>query len=534
MPPDPLVDAPTRYAEALHALRQGDLAAADRACQILIAEQPAFAPGFLTASNVRLRQGDAAGALALAERARALAPDEARACIQRAQSLLALNRLAEAEAAALEAEHRAGNDAVVFDAAGTVYSMLGQQDRALAAYDRALALSPDHPGYLFNRATVRRFLGDLPGAEADYDRAIEVRPDDYEAHKNRSELRRQQPARNHVAVLRAMLARGIPSWAGEVQIRHALAKEYEDLERHAEAWQELERGAQLRRAHLRYDLALDLKTVDWIAEAFAQPPPDAGGYASAAPMFVVGLPRSGTTLVDRILSSHPDVCSAGERNDLARLIVAAAAGGGQDSLPRRELIARSRQLDFAALGQAYLAAVRPATTRHFIDKMPLNYLYLGIIRRALPGARVIHLTRHPMAACYAMYKTLFKDGYPFSYDLAEIAGYYLGYRRLMAHWRAVLPGFLYEQSYEGLVTDQRGATRRLLEFCGLRWDEACMAFHANPTATTTASAAQVREPMYSRSLAQWQHYARELEGLRRQLLAGGISEQELAAPAPPG
>src|SRR6202011_1185016 len=158
---------------------------------------------------------------------------------------------------------------------------------ALAAYDRERALAPDHAGYFFHLEPVRRFLGDLRGAEGDHDRAIELRPDDYEAHLNRSELRRQRPDRNHVAVLDALLARGIPSWAGEVQIRHALAKEYEDLERYAQAWAELERAARLRPAHLRYDLALDLRTVDWIAEAFARPPPQAGGHPAAGPIFII-------------------------------------------------------------------------------------------------------------------------------------------------------------------------------------------------------------------------------------------------------
>jgi tetratricopeptide (TPR) repeat protein len=530
MPNDLLIDTPAHYREALSALRQGNLAAADLACRALVAEQPAFAPGLLTASNVRLRCGDPPGALVLVERALSLASRQPRALIQRAQCLLALNRLADAETATLEAEQLAADDAVVQDAAGTVHSFLGHQELALAAYERALALQPGDPGYLFNRATVRRFLGDLAGAESDYDRVLAVRPDDYEAYKNRSDLRRQRPDRNHVESLRAALARPIPTWAGEVQLHHALAKEYEDLGRYQDAWEALGRGAQLRRRHLRYDVSLDEQTVDWIIGTFGRPPTGDMGYPGNEPIFIVGLPRSGTTLVERILSSHPAVSSAGERNDFARLIVeGVAAAGGTMQLPRRELIARSAHIDFRILGRAYVEGAPPTDgTAHFIDKMPLNYLYVGLIRRALPRARVIHLTRHPMAACYAMYKTLFKDGYPFSYDLEEIARYYLGYRRLMAHWRAVLPHYVYEQPYEALVADQRGETRGLLEFCGLPWDEACIDFHRNPAATTTASAAQVREPIYSSSLGQWQHYATELEDLRRRLLAGGITEAELA------
>jgi hypothetical protein len=154
--------------------------------------------------------------------------------------------------------------------------------------------------------------------------------------------------------------------------------------------------------------------------------------------------------------------------------------------------------------------------------MPLNYLYCGLIRRALPEAKVVHLTRHPMAACYAMYKTLFKDGYPFSYDLDEIGRYYLGYRRLMAHWQAIMPGVVYELNYESLIADQPGETRKLLRFCGLEWEDACGQFHQNTAPSTTASAAQVRRPIYNSSIAQWKHYEQQLSGLRAQLEAAGI------------
>jgi hypothetical protein len=200
-------------------------------------------------------------------------------------------------------------------------------------------------------------------------------------------------------------------------------------------------------------------------------------------------------------------------------------------VPRPELVAASRDLDFAALGADYLERTRPATRvrSHFTDKMPLNYLYCGLIHRALPNARIVHVTRHPMASCYAMFKTLFKDGYPFSYDLGEIAGYYAGYRRLMNHWRQTMPDLIHEISYECLVKDHESECRRLVAACGLEWEDRCLEFHRNPTSTTTASASQVRRPLYDSSLAQWRHYEQELEGLRMQLLAAGIDAAELSA-----
>ncbi len=196
---------------------------------------------------------------------------------------------------------------------------------------------------------------------------------------------------------------------------------------------------------------------------------------------------------------------------------------GKEQLPRRELVARSAHVDFVALGREYLARARTVVAEgRFTDKMPLNYLYCGLIRRALPNAKIVHLTRHPMAAGYAMYKSLFKDGYPFSYDLDEIAQYYIAYRKLMDHWSAVMPGAVYSLSYEILVADQIDETRRLLEFCGLDWEDACAEFHRNPSATTTASASQVRRPIYDSSVAQWRHYAAQLAPLSAALESAGI------------
>jgi hypothetical protein len=154
--------------------------------------------------------------------------------------------------------------------------------------------------------------------------------------------------------------------------------------------------------------------------------------------------------------------------------------------------------------------------------MPLNYLYCGLIRRALPNARIVHVVRHPLAVCYAMYKTLFKSGYPFSYDLREIARYYAAYRRLMAHWQKTMPGVLYDLKYEDLIADQAGETRKLLEYCGLEWEDGCLAFHRNPTPTTTASASQVRRPLYDSSVSLWRHYEAHLSELRDTLAAEGI------------
>jgi tetratricopeptide (TPR) repeat protein len=476
----------------------------------------------------------AAEALQQTDMALRRAPENPRLLLQRAQCLLALGQISRACEAAAAAQLRATTDAAVLDAIGNVFTRASDQPRALAAFEQAIALAPDEPHFTFNRAAVRRFLGDLDGAERDYDRVIRQKPDDYEAYLNRSELRQQSSDRNHTAELEARLMHGVAGWHGEVALRYALAKEFEDLGQHDRSFEHLARGARVRREHLRYDIGMDVATVEWIMEAYpaewsaAVSSSAAIKDASGTPIFIVGLPRSGSTLVERILGSHSSIRAAGELPHFALAVVAGASGSGHGPTSRRELVRQSAGMDFARLGREYLSRVRAAgiAAERFTDKMPLNYLYCGLIQRALPGARIVHVRRGAMASCYAMFKTLFKDGYPFSYDLEELGRYYAAYRRLMDHWQTALPGCIHELSYEALVADQEAQTRRLLEFCGLEWEQGCMQFQANTTATTTASAAQVRRPLYATAVAQWRHYARQLEPLRQQLLAAGINVEE--------
>jgi tetratricopeptide (TPR) repeat protein len=525
--------ASVRYQEVTRLLQKGDLTAAATLCDHLNQEFPQFLPAWHSASFIALCCGQVGNASRMIRRALAGSPSDPGYLLQHARVLAAEQRLPESMDSAAAAELAAASAPQLLDAIGSFYSSIGEHQRALEAYSKAIARDSSQAVFWFNRATIQRFLGRLSEAEADYDRAIELRPHDYEAYTNRSELRRQTPSQNHIDVMERHLAAGISSWRGEMQLRHALAKEYEDLGNHADSWRHLERGARLRREHLQYDVRYDTDTVDWIMQAFPSAPDEpVGGCQTQEPIFILGLPRSGTTLVERILGSHSRVFAAGELNHFAAALVSAAVerNGGQ-SLPRPQLIAATRELDFTAVGSDYVQRTRPATSsrQHFTDKMPLNYLYCGLIRRALPNARIVHVTRHPMASCYAMFKTLFKDGYPFSYDLSDIARYYVGYRRLMDHWRKTMPGVIYDISYENLVRDQEGESRRLLAACGLEWEDGCLQFHRNPTVTTTASASQVRRPMYDSSLKQWRHYEVQLATLRSQLQAAGIPAAELSA-----
>jgi hypothetical protein len=311
-----------------------------------------------------------------------------------------------------------------------------------------------------------------------------------------------------------------------VPLCYALGKECEDLGRHDQAFDYLQRGARQRRSTLSYSVVDDERVMQRISACF-----DASRLASVgatgnpdpAPIFVMGLPRSGTTLVDRILSSHSSVQSLGEINDLA-FAITALAGAAADATDRLSLIERAAALEPRALGDDYLRRVAgyPRERAKFIDKTPWNFLYLGLIAQALPNARIVHLRRNPMDSCFALYKTLFRDGSPYSYDQGDLARYYLAYHALMQHWRRVLPGRFLEVDYERLVGLPQEAIRELLDHCGLAFEAACLEFHRNATPAATASAAQVREPMHTRSVQLWQRYAVQLAPLANALRAGGL------------
>lgn len=412
------------------------------------------------------------------------------------------------------------------------YLMFAQQNAdAVRAYRRAADLRPNDARALYNLATALIATGDMRQAESLLDRVIALDPHDYDAYQNRSTLRKQTPADNHVAAMEALI-HGRGAARGEVQLGYALAKELEDLGEWRRAFAYLRRGADRRRRHLSYDVQADIAAMQAIAGTFDADYVNDGraGSASAAPIFVLGLPRSGTTLIDRIISSHDAVQSVGEINDFALCLTRQARQGGHDldKTGKLGLIEAARATDPAALGEAYVASVagygieRP----RFIDKTPANYLYIGLIAKALPNAKIVHLRRDPMDNGYALYKTLFRMGCPYSYDLGDLGRYMVAQHDLMRHWRDLLPGRIIEVDYEAVVDDVEGESRRLIAALGLDWQDACLNFHQNQSAAATASAAQVRQPVYKTSVGLWRRYETELAPLAEALRAGGLLDAE--------
>ncbi|GAB4526276.1 MAG: hypothetical protein Kow00133_15140 [Amphiplicatus sp.] len=503
-------------------LRRGRIGEAETLGGRIIGARPDSAEAWVLAARIAQHRGDFAAMLERARRARILDGRNMIARLQEAEALVATGQAQAARAQLAELEGLGEGDVAILLDAANLYTHAGLYEDAARCCEKAAGLDPADPKAHYNHAAALIALGRLDEATALLDRVIELDPHDYDAYYNRSTLKTQTRARNHIGEMEALVAAGLRHPRGLAPIGYALAKEYEDIGDYEAAFAWLKRGADARRRGLSYDVAQDVATMRAIAAVYdaAEMRRPVGGFPDAAPIFILGLPRSGTTLVDRIISAHSQAASLGEINDFA-LAMVRLAGPVAD---KAALVRRSARIDFAELGRLYETGVRGRgrPERRLIDKTPANFLYIGLIVRALPNATILHVRRNPMDSCYAMYKTLFRMGYPFSYDFDDLAAYYVAYRELMDHWRRVAPGRIVDVDYETLVTDQHGTTARILEVCGLPWEDACLRFHENASAAPTASAAQVRRPLYATSVRKWRRYEKQLEPLRCRLEAAGI------------
>lgn len=523
-------DSPARTLEQRIWMKAGagETRAAIAACEQLNRRHPDYASGWHTASRLALQLNNPPVALNAIERALAIEPGSTPWLLQKGLCLVRLHRISDLEAIVATLSARRMKSAYECSTLALLLTELGRRAEAVELYEKAARLNPDEPRHYYNLACLQRSLGDVEGAERNFDRTLELDPADYEALKIRSELRTQTAERNHVDALEGLLQAGLTNPRGETQVCYALAKELEDLGEYERSFRYLKQGADSRRSYMRYDVQRDIDTMASIRDVFSAElfGRAHGGHDSDEPIFVIGMPRTGTTLVERLLSSHSDVFAAGELTNFAveMMRLARHAAGNRD-IDRDELVRLTAGLDVAQLGRAYVDSTRPLTghTKRFIDKLPLNFLYVGLIRLALPNARIVSLVRHPVDTCYAIYKQLFVDAYPFSYDLVELARYYIAYADLMRHWHAVLPGVVHEVAYESLVADFESEARRIVAYCRLDWQPQCLTFYDNPEASLTASTVQVRKPVYSSSVGKWRHFRQQLEPLVETLRDAGIA-----------
>jgi len=383
---------------------------------------------------------------------------------------------------------------------------------ALAGYDAALALKPDFADALGNKGMLLAELGLLDQAREALERAIDLEPAKVRAYYNLTLCRKMARDEPRVRALEALAREpGAYSVDDQIYLRYALAKAYADSDDAARSFEQLMLGAALKRGQIAYDEAEAIGGLERIRQAYpaARLRALAGaGDPTAAPIFIVGMPRSGSTLIEQILASHPQVFAAGESNLLVRTI-AGLTPQAQALLTDPGATATEAARAFRDIGEAYgrmVALVAPDAAR-VTDKALENFSQIGLIHLALPNAKIIHTRRDPIDTCLSCFQKLFGGDLPYTYDLGELGRYYQAYAGLMDHWRTVLPeGVMLEVDYEDTTSDLETQARRLVAHCGLDWDERCLDFHNTNRWVHTASAAQVREPVYRRSVGKWRAY----------------------------
>lgn len=431
---------------------------------------------------------------------------------------------ARADRALDNAVKHADNNPVVHDLIGLVSSMLGNDQEALRWYGKAVAGAPDNVGFMVNYANSQMHVGKLEASATTLRKALALSPGNANAHWILAGLSKAKD-RKHIEEMQQFIATGRYPAKALAFLCYGLGKELEDLEDWDAAFEAFAKGAEARHSTINYNEAAEDEmyaalertyTKEWLESP-------AGSCDSAAPIFIVGQPRTGTTLVERVITAHSMVHSAGELKQLGNAVRRLTKYTGASRFSA-ELVEGAARVNLEKLGNMYIETSRTLAgdTPHFVDKLPLNYIYLPLILKALPNAKIIHLRRNPMDACFASFKQLFADAYPHSYNQEEMARHHARYYRLMETWRERFGERFLDVAYEDVARDLKPNARALIEFLGLPWEDACLEFHKQKTSVTTASAVQVRQPAHTKSIGRWRRYEQQLEPTRRTLESLGI------------
>ena len=501
-----------------------------------------------------LQQRNLPAASVQLESLRALAPDDARTHALTAQFFLMQGRPRDAATHALAAAQAVGDDTLVLgDLVETLLQVgesaaahdllqrpvwqhasdadtllryadlrrrFGEHAQALAAFDRLVALRPDDGMLRRHRGQELEFLGRLVEAEAEYKACLARLPGYGRAAYSLVRLRKQSRGDPHLAMIDAGQRHTRPGSAAHADFDFARYHVLEDLGQNDAAWQALAAANATMHALAATDVARELAGTQHFCEQAAARPPRVSSvrHDGPHPIFIIGLPRSGTTLLERMLANHSQVASAGELTDFGRqLLRVANTAPGWDA----DFFARQLALDFGEVGRGYLAQTRwrAGEKPFYIDKRPGNYLVAGLIHAALPQAKILHLVRDPVDVAFSMWRARFGSTYAWSYDFRALATHYGQYRRLMDTWQAAYPGAILDVAYSDLVGAPAATLRRVLQHCGLAWEDGCEDITRNTLPVSTLSSAQVREPLHANALGHWHRYERQLEPLR-QLLSG--------------
>jgi len=410
-------------------------------------------------------------------------------------------------------------NALTLDTLGVAYSKIGLHKQAIPLFEQAVSLISTNYSFHYNLAISQTFVGDFIGAENSHKKVIELEPGFSKSYAGLSSLGNITRENNNIESL-AQLYKRLTGADDKLDIGHALAKENEALGNYQQAFQYLKSAKKVKVSAISYSVSEDKKMFSSLVDFFKESKPldlvsESNGNEA---LFIVGMPRSGTTLVERILSGHSDVTSVGELGYIGSLVKSL----GKSITPRildKETIKASTNIDFVQLGRIYLEQVKNITgeTDKFVDKMPLNVLYVGFILQALPQAKIVCLDRNPLDTIMSNYRQLFtanSGSYNYAYELLTTAQYYIEFHKLTLLWKKLFPNNFYLVNYETLVNGPSVEAKKLVEFCGLDWQETCLDIEKNLAPVATASAVQVRKPISNKSIGNWKKYEAYLDEVK--------------------
>ncbi len=549
-----MVQADTAFLRRAIALHEaGQIVEATRLFEAILAADPQSLAALQHLAIIHANRGEFAEAERLFRTALALEPNNAEVHNNLGRVLMALNQHGRAAASFRQALALRPEMVEADFNLGALHLKLGQRESGISHLRRALARRPDFSealcllagalneqgqgkealtlleGAIASRpraaalhhalGRIRAELGDFEQARANFETAIDLSPGWGTPYYDLSLIHRFAADDPRLAVMERLLRNPAQlSLDGRIGLHLALHKSYADAGQYAAAFSHLLNANSVRRGAVQYDESAWMgrnRAMRRVFDAKFLAARAGQGHGARLPVFVLGFPRSGTTLVEQILASHPDVHGGGELPYIGEMIERVAKSGASGAgYPQCFIDAEAAT--FAGLGAAYedrLRQLAPAALR-IVDKMPINYLHMGLIHLILPGAKIIHVGRDAMDTCLSCFENDFGERQAYSYDLGELGRCYAGYREMMEHWRLVLPaGTMLEVAYEDVVRDLEAQARRLVQYCELPWDDRCLRFHEAGRAVFTQSQAQVRRPLYSSSVGRWRMYERQLEPL---------------------
>jgi Tfp pilus assembly protein PilF len=515
------------HKQAQEALNQGQYQQAHQLIISILSQDKYFADGYFLLAMIASIHHNTVKAIQLIKQAIMLAPEQVEYIAQLAKHYALANDHVNALHQANIAAKLMPKSALTLDTLGVAYSQMGLHQQAVPFFKQAVAANKDNGVFFFNLGASLKFTGNFNAARKAYEQTIILMPTYCKAHTALTSLGEITAESNHIERL-TKLYQQLTQADDLLYIGHALAREHEALGDYEKSYQYLSQVKKTKLAQLNYQFSDDKCMFNALTELFTTPSikdPTKGlenaGYDSNEPLFVVGMPRTGTTLVERILSKHSAVSSAGELQHFG-LLLKELSKTTTNKVIDKETVMAAASINFGALGKAYIDSTRAITgsSAKFVDKMPLNILYAGFIIKALPKAKIICLDRGPLDTIVSNYRQLFAVNfsyYNYAYDLETTAQFYHQFKQLTTLWLTLFPENFYVVNYEKLVKNPKEEAKKIIEFCGLDWQEQCLDIDKNSAPVATASAVQVRQPINNKSIGNWQKYKEYLTEVTKYL-----------------